>query len=69
MTAPEHDRAKAAESAALAPAPDASDDSRELAAHERALTVLAENEQWLADNQDKTIHSTERPAPGGDKTQ
>jgi hypothetical protein len=32
---------------------------RELQALEQSFTVLADNEQWLADNHDKTVRSTE----------
>jgi hypothetical protein len=34
------------------------DERRELQALEQSFTVLADNEQWLADNHDKTVRST-----------
>ena len=60
MSAPEHYRAKAAEYAALAKGAAAPADVIELAKHERSLTALADNEQWLADNRDKTVHAAKR---------
>jgi len=60
MSAPEQYRAKAAEYAALAKGAAAPADVLELEKHERSLTALADNEQWLADNQDKTVHAAKR---------
>jgi hypothetical protein len=34
------------------------DERREFQALEQSFTVLADNEQWLADNHDKTVQST-----------
>ena len=34
------------------------DERREFQALEHSFTVLADNEQWLADNHDKTVRST-----------
>jgi hypothetical protein len=34
------------------------DERREFQALEQSFTVLADNEQWLADNHDKTVRST-----------
>ena len=34
------------------------DERREFQALEQSFTVLADNEQWVADNQDKTVRST-----------
>jgi hypothetical protein len=57
MFAPEHYRAKAAEYTALAKATAAPEKIREFEKRERTLTALADNEQWLADNHDKTVHA------------
>jgi hypothetical protein len=56
MFAPERYRAKAAEYTALAKATAAPEKIREFEKRERTLTALADNEQWLADNHDKTVH-------------
>jgi hypothetical protein len=56
MFAPERYRAKAAEYTALAKASGAPEKIREFEKRERTLTALADNEQWLADNHDKTVH-------------
>jgi hypothetical protein len=29
---------------------------------ERSISTLADNEQWLSDNHDKTVHARERPS-------
>jgi hypothetical protein len=57
MFAPERYRAKAAEYTARAKAADAPEKIREFEKRERTLTALADNEQWLADNHDKTVHA------------
>ncbi|MEA2928648.1 MAG: hypothetical protein QOG38_1076 [Hyphomicrobiales bacterium] len=62
MFAPERYRAKAAEYTARAKATDAPEKAREFEKRERTLTTLADNEQWLADNHDKTVHG---PKPDG----
>src|ERR1043166_1940409 len=59
MFAPERYRAKAAEYTARAKATDAPEEIREFEKRERALTMLADNEQWLADNREKTVHAAE----------
>lgn len=33
---------------------------REFQRLEQSFTVLADNEQWRCDNQDQTVHATER---------
>jgi hypothetical protein len=58
MFAPERYRAKAAEYTALAKAAAAPEKIREFEKRERTLTALADNEQWLADNHDKTVHAS-----------
>ena len=55
MFAPELYRAKAAEYAELARTANSPDGAREFQRHERSYTVLADNEQWLADHQDQTV--------------
>lgn len=57
MLAPELYRAKAAEYAELAKTANSPDDAREFQRHERSFTVLADNEQWLADHHDQTVHA------------
>ncbi len=58
MFAPGQYRAKAAEYGELAKAASNSDDAREFQRRERSFIVLADNEQWLADHQDQTVHAT-----------
>ncbi len=60
MFAPERYRAKAAEYTALAKATEAPGEVREFEKRERAMTALADNEQWLADNHDKTVHGPQQ---------
>ena len=57
MFTPERFRAKAAEYGELAKTANSPDDAREFRRRERSLTVLADNEQWLADHQDQTVHA------------
>jgi hypothetical protein len=53
-------RAKAAEYAQLAKTALGPDEVREFQRLERSFSALADNEQWVADNQNQTLHSTER---------
>ena len=64
MFTPEQYRTKAAEYTELARTTGAPSEVRELQQRERSLTALADNEQWLADNYDKTVHATEHRAAG-----
>jgi hypothetical protein len=57
MFAPELYRAKAAENSELAKTANNPDDAREFQRRERSYTVLADNEQWVADHQDQTVHA------------
>ena len=57
MLAPELYRAKAAEYAELAKTANSPDDAREFQPREHSFTVLADNEQWLADHRDQTVHA------------
>jgi DNA-directed RNA polymerase len=64
MFTPEQYRTKAAEYTELARATSAPSDMRELQQLERSFTALADNEQWLSDNYDKTVHATEHQGAG-----
>ena len=57
MFAPELYRAKAAECGELAKTANSPDNSREFQRRERSFIVLADNEQWLVDHQDQTVHA------------
>lgn len=60
MFTPEQFRAKAAEYAERIKGSTGASQTRDFQALERRFTALADNEQWLADNYDKTVHG-----PGG----
>ena len=55
-------RAKAAESTEAAEAANSPEEAREFHKREQDFTRLADNEQWLTDNHDKTVHAPERRA-------
>ncbi len=57
MLTPELFRAKAAEYGELAKTASNPDAAREFQRRERSLAVLADNEQWLADHYDQTVHA------------
>ena len=57
MFASELYRAKAAEYRELAMTADRPDDAREFQKRERSFTVLADNELWLADHHEQTVHA------------
>jgi hypothetical protein len=59
MFTPKQYRAKAAEYAELAKTASRPNELREYQDLERTFAVLAENEQWMRDNYDKTLHATE----------
>jgi hypothetical protein len=59
MFTPEQYRTKAAEYTELVRTTRAPNDVRELQQLERSFTALADNEQWLSDNHDKTVHAAE----------
>ena len=59
MFAPELYRAKAAEYGELARTATSPDGAREFQRREHSYTVLADNEQWLADHQDQTVHASD----------
>lgn len=48
-------RAKAVESAELAKTAMTADEAREFKRREQSFSVLADNEQWLADHHDQTV--------------
>jgi hypothetical protein len=52
MFTPEQYREKAAEYSELAKQANAPNEVREFQKHEQSFTMLADNEQWLADNHD-----------------
>jgi hypothetical protein len=56
-------RAKAAEYTALAKQGDSPDEVREFRKHERSLTMLADNEQWLAENHDNLANNLDKLVP------
>ena len=56
MYTPEQYRAKAAEYAALVKTASNSDEAREFRKLEISFAALAANSQWMADNQNKTVH-------------
>jgi hypothetical protein len=57
-------RTKAAEFGELAETTTAPDDSREFRKRERSFTSLANNEEWLADNFEKTLHGSQQQREG-----
>jgi len=57
MFTPEQFRAKAAEYAARVKGSTVASETRDFQALEQRFTTLANNEQWLADNYDKTLHA------------
>ena len=59
MFTPERYRAKAAEYAELAKTANGPEEAREFQKREASFTVLADNEQWLADHHDQTVHAGE----------
>ncbi len=57
MFTPERFRAKAAECGELAKTANSQNDAREFQRREASYTVLADNEQWLADHYEQTMHT------------
>ena len=64
MFTPQEYRTKAAEYTTLAKTTSSPAEAREFQALEKSFTVLADNEQWLADNHDKIV----RPSTKDDST-
>jgi hypothetical protein len=63
MFTPEQYRAKAEEYTELAKAAGSSDERDEFQNRQRSFSVMADNEQWLADNHDQTMHATADSKP------
>jgi hypothetical protein len=57
MFTPEQYRAKAREYTELANATISTNEANEYKMLEQSFTTLADNEQWLAENHDKTVHA------------
>jgi hypothetical protein len=57
MFTPEQFRAKAAEYSERIKGATGASQTRDFQALEQRFTALADNEQWLADNYDKTVHA------------
>jgi hypothetical protein len=53
-------RTKAAEYSRLLKTANSPNEVREYQNLERSFSVLADNEQWLLDNQDRTVHPTKQ---------
>jgi hypothetical protein len=60
MCTAEQYRATATDSKERADRASAPDEKREFQDLERSFSTLADNEQWLSDNHDKTVHARER---------
>jgi hypothetical protein len=60
MFTPKQFRTKAAEYSRLVKTANSPNEVREYQKLERSFSVLADNEQWLMDNQDKTVHQMEQ---------
>ena len=63
MFTPEQYREKAAQYSELARTGNTPNEVRELQRHERSLTMLAENKQWLANNDDKLADNLDEMPP------
>jgi hypothetical protein len=62
MCTAEQYRATATEYKERADRATAPDEKREFQELERSFSTLADNEQWLSNNRDKTVHAIERPS-------
>jgi hypothetical protein len=62
MCTAEQYRATATEYKERADRATAPDEKREFQGLERSFSTLADNEQWLSNNRDKTVHAHERPS-------
>jgi hypothetical protein len=60
MLTPEQYRAKATEYGDLAKTSAGSDQKHDLQQRQQSFTTLADNEQWLADNQQNTVHAADK---------
>jgi hypothetical protein len=68
MFAPQQYRAKAAEYTDLVKTASNPAEALEFQALEQSFTVLADNEQWLADNHGKTVDAIIKNGSAGDET-
>jgi hypothetical protein len=66
MYNPKQYRDKAAEYLVRAKAANGASESREFDRLQKSFTVLADNEQWLSDNHDKTVNAPCIDVPDGD---
>ena len=64
MFTPKEYRAKAAEYGERARAANIPEESRQFRKREQSWTLLANNEEWLADNFKKALHASEQDAQG-----
>jgi hypothetical protein len=63
MSTPEQYREKAAEYGELAKQANTPNEVREFQKHEQSFTMLADNEQWLADNHDNLAINLDKLVP------
>jgi hypothetical protein len=63
MFTPGQYRDKAAQYAELAKTARNADEAREFQRLQRSYAMLADNEQWLADNRQQTLHPTAQGTP------
>jgi len=61
MFMPDQFRAKADEYIDLANSADSPESAREFHKLERSFRTLADNEQWLSDHHDQTVHAADHP--------
>jgi len=64
MFTPKEYRAKAAEYGEMAKTTNIPEESRQFRKREQNFTVLANNEEWLADNFEKTLHASDHDPEG-----
>ena len=67
MFTPQEYRAKAAEYGELVRTSAGADEKREFERLERSFAVLADNEQWLAENRSKIMHAPKTDRDGGER--
>jgi hypothetical protein len=64
MFTPQQYRIKAAEYSRLVKTANSASELREFQELEQTFAMLAENEQWLCDNDDKTVHADQKERLG-----
>ena len=67
MFTPQQFRAKAAEYGELVKTSAGAEERREFERLERSFAVLADNEQWLAENHSKIVHAPKDDRDGGER--